>query len=229
VQKQINKEELSSLVSNGDTLLVGGFGLSGSPLTLIDKLATINKRDLTIVSNNLGEANTGLGKLLFTNSLRKIIGSYFTSNPDVIEISHKKNIEVELIPQGTMAEAIRCGGAGIPAFYTQTAVGTQLAKDKEVRDFDGKSYLLEKAITGDLALIKALKADTYGNLIYDHTARNFNPIMATAANIVIAEVDEIVDIGELKPDEIVTPHIYVDYIVINDYEKVGGKYIEPVR
>lgn len=220
---------LSQFVKDGDTLLVGGFGLSGTPLTLIDELAASGKKDLTIVSNSLGEAGKGLGKLLFTDSLKKIVGSYFTSNPDVVRIGKQINLEVELIPQGTMAEAIRCGGAGIAGFYTKTGVGTLLTEGKEERIFNGETYILQEAIRGDVALIKAFKADKLGNLIYDHTARNFNPAMATAADIVIAEVDEIVEVGELRPEEITTPHLYVDYVVLNEYKKIGGRYVEPAK
>ena len=229
MEKLISKEMLSQFVKDGDTLLVGGFGLSGTPLTLIDELAVSGKKDLTIVSNSLGEAGKGLGKLLFTDSLKKIVGSYFTSNPDVVRIGKQINLEVELIPQGTMAEAIRCGGAGIAGFYTKTGVGTLLTEGKEERIFNGETYILQEAIRGDVALIKAFKADKLGNLIYDHTARNFNPAMATAAESVIAEVDEIVEVGELRPEEITTPHLYVDYVVLNEYKKIGGRYVEPAK
>lgn len=229
MEKLIEKEALSQFINDGDTLLVGGFGLSGTPLTLIDELAVSGKKNLTVVSNSLGEAGKGLGKLLFTDSLKKIRGSYFTSNPDVVRIGKQINLEVDLIPQGTMAEALRCGGAGIAGFYTRTAVGTKLAEGKEERVFDGETYILEEAIKGEVALVKALKADTLGNLVYDHTGRNFNPAMATAADIVIAEVDEIVEVGELKPEEITTPHLFVDYVVMNEYKKIGGKYVEPAK
>lgn len=225
MSKLIDKSELSKLVKDGDTLLVGGFGLSGTPFTLIDELATLEKKNLTVVSNNLGEKDKGLGILLHTGSLKKAMGSYFTSNRDAINEWSKGNLEIELIPQGTLAERIRCGGAGIAGFYTKTAAGTDLAKGKEEKVFDGETYILEKAIKGDVSLIKALKADTRGNLIYDHTGRNFNPAMATAGEIVIAEVDEIVEVGELQPHEITTPHIFVDYLVMNEYEKIGGKYV----
>lgn len=229
MEKLIEKEALSQFINDGDTLLVGGFGLSGTPLTLIDELAISAKKNLTVVSNSLGEAGKGLGKLLFTDCLKKIRGSYFTSNPDVVRIGKQINLEVDLIPQGTMAEALRCGGAGIAGFYTRTAVGTKLAEGKEERIFNGETYILEEAIKGEVALIKALKADRLGNLVYDHTARNFNPAMATAADIVIAEVDEIVEVGELSPEEITTPHLYVDYVVMNEYKKIGGKYVEPAK
>ncbi|WP_040983129.1 CoA transferase subunit A [Oceanobacillus jeddahense] len=229
MSKVIGKTELSALINDGDTLLVGGFGLSGTPFTLIDELANLGKRDLTVVSNNLGEKDKGLGILLHTGCLKKAMGSYFTSNRDAVNEWSRGNLEIELVPQGTLAERIRCGGAGIAGFYTKTAAGTQIAEGKEEKIFDGETYILERAIKGDVSLIKALKADTKGNLIYDHTGRNFNPVMATAGKIVIAEVDEIVDIGELDPLEITTPHVYVDYLVMNEYEKIGGKYVVPTR
>lgn len=225
MSKLIDKSELSSFIKNGDTLLVGGFGLSGTPFTLIDELATLDKKDLTVVSNNLGEEGKGLGKLLHTGCLKKAKGSYFTSNRDAVQAWSEGKLEIELVPQGTLAESIRCGGAGIGGFYTKTAVGTDLAKGKEEKVFDGETYILEEAIKGDVSLIKALKADSRGNLIYDHTGRNFNAVMATAGKVVIAEVDEIVEVGELKPTEIMTPHVYVDYIVMNEYEKKGGEYV----
>ncbi|MFD1414959.1 CoA transferase subunit A [Oceanobacillus jeddahense] len=229
MSKVIGKTELSALINDGDTLLVGGFGLSGTPFTLIDELANLGKRDLTVVSNNLGEKDKGLGILLHTGCLKKAMGSYFTSNRDAVNEWSRGNLEIELVPQGTLAERIRCGGAGIAGFYTKTAAGTQIAEGKEEKIFDGETYILERAIKGDVSLIKSLKADTKGNLIYDHTGRNFNPVMATAGKIVIAEVDEIVDVGELDPLEITTPHVYVDYLVMNEYEKIGGKYVVPTR
>lgn len=227
MNKLIDKNEIDKLINDGDTLLVGGFGLSGTPLTLIDVLATLDKKDLTIVSNNLGEKDKGLGILLHTGCLKKAVGSYFTSNRDAVNEYVKGNLEIELVPQGTLAERIRCGGAGIAGFYTKTAAGTKLAEGKEERVFDGERYVFERAIKGDVSLIRALKADSYGNLVYEYTGRNMNPVMATAGKIVIAEVDEIVEVGELSPYEIVTPHVYVDYIVLSDYKKIGGKYVVP--
>ncbi|WIV12289.1 CoA transferase subunit A [Proteiniborus sp. MB09-C3] len=206
-------KEALSVVKSGDTLLVGGFGLVGSPLSLIEGLINSDVDNLTVVSNNLGEQNRGLGKLLNQGKIKKGIGSYFTSNRDVGEAYKKGIIELELSPQGTLAERMRAGGVGIPAFYTQTAQGTDLGKGKEERCFNGDKYILETALRGNVALIRAHKADTLGNLVYYKTARNFNPIMATAADYVIAEVDEIVEAGELDPECIVTPHLYVDTIV----------------
>ncbi|RLQ90199.1 CoA transferase subunit A [Planomicrobium sp. Y74] len=227
MKKLLKLEHFSELIKDGDKLLVGGFGLSGTPLSLIDEIATSGKKNLTVVSNNLGEKGKGLGKLLVSGNLKKAIGSYFTTNGDAVNAWSKGELEIELVPQGTLAEAIRCGGAGIGGFYTKTAVGTKLAEGKHKMTFDDGDYILEKAIKGDVALIKALKADTLGNLIYDQTGRNFNPVMATAAKLVIAEVDEIVEAGEIKPEEIVTPHLFVDYVVVTKYVKEGGRYVEP--
>ncbi|WP_438314402.1 CoA transferase subunit A [Sporosarcina sp. FA9] len=227
MSKLIDKSEFLQYINDGDTLLVGGFGLSGTPLTLIDELAASSKKDLTIVSNNLGEEGKGLGKLLVGGNIKKAKGSYFTTNRDAVKAWTDGELEIELIPQGTLAEAVRCGGAGIGGFYTKTAVGTKLAEGKEEKIIDGEKYILEKAIKGDVSLIKALKADTLGNLIYDHTGRNFNAVMATASKIVIAEVDEIVEAGTFAPVEVQTPHLYVDYIVLGKYVKKGGKYVDP--
>lgn len=202
-----------SCVKSGDTILVGGFGLIGAPLTLIEALTEKDVKDLTIVSNNLGESGKGLGKLLNQNKIKKGIGSYFTSNRDVGDKYQNGEIELELLPQGTLAESLRAGGAGLGGYYTTTGVGTDLAKGKEEREIDGVQYILEKAIRADVALIRAHKADTLGNLVYYKTARNFNPLMATAAKTVIVEVDEIVEAGELDPEAIVTPFIFVDTIV----------------
>lgn len=228
MEKLLSPADAVKHLRSGDTLLVGGFGLSGTPLTLIDELVKSDKENFTVISNNLGEEGRGLGKLLIAGKLKKAKGSYFTTNRDAVKAWSKGELEIELIPQGTLAEGIRCGGAGIGGFYTKTGVGTKLAEGKEEKVIDGEVYMFEKAIKGDVAIIKALKADTLGNLIYDKTARNFNPVMATAAKIVIAEVDEIVEAGAFAPEEVVTPHLYVDYIVINRYVKKGGIYIESV-
>ena len=203
--------EALSVVKDGDVILVGGFGLIGSPLTLIEGLTQMDVKGLTIVSNNLGESGKGLGKLLNQKKIGR--GSYFTSNRDVGEAYKRGELELELVPQGTLAERLRAGGAGIPAFYTSTSSGTKLAENKESRVFDGREYVLERGLRGNVALIRAYKADTRGNLVYYKTARNFNPVMATAADYVIAEVDEIVEAGELDPESIVTPHLYVDAVV----------------
>ncbi len=207
------QESIQKVVRSGDSIMVGGFGLIGSPLTLIDELTRHSATDLTIISNNVGEAGRGLGLLLQQGKIKKAIGSYFTSNREVAQWYNQGKLEIQLLPQGTFSEAIRSGGAGIGGFYTKTAVGTELAKGKETKIIDGETYLFEKALKADVALIRAEKADTKGNLVYYKTARNFNPIMATAANYVIAEVDQIVEEGELSPEEIVTPHLYIDAVV----------------
>lgn len=230
-EKLKSAEDAIKWLKNGDRVLVGGFGLCGTPFTLIDTITeSDHARELTIISNNLGEAGKGLGKLLISKHIKKAVGSYFTSNRDAVKAWKSGELEIELIPQGTLAEAIRAGGAGIAGFYTKTAVGTKLAEGKEERVFDGERYIFVRGIKADVALIRAAKADTMGNLIYSKTARNFNPMMATAANLVIAEVDEIVETGSFDPEQIVTPHSYVDIIVMNDrYEKVGGEYVERSR
>ncbi|MDM5358315.1 CoA transferase subunit A [Peribacillus sp. ACCC06369] len=206
-------EAALSCVKNGHTLMVGGFGLIGAPLTLIDGLAKKDVAGLTVISNNLGEKGKGLGVLLSQKKIKKAIGSYFTSNREIGELYLRGEIELELLPQGTLAESIRAGGAGIGGYYTKTSVGTELAKGKEEREINGATYMFEPAIRANVALIRAWKADALGNLVYYKTARNFNPVMATAADVVIAEVDEIVEPGELSPEEIVTPHLFVDGII----------------
>jgi 3-oxoacid CoA-transferase A subunit len=212
--KVISVEEAAALVGPGSTVMVGGFGLVGSPLTLIEALlSSENATDLTTISNNVGEPGKGLGRLLLEGKIRRAIGSYFTSNPDVMERHRSGELETTLVPQGTLAEAIRAGGAGLGGFYTKTGVGTDLAEGREVREIDGELYLFEKPLRADVALIRAHRADILGNLTYYKTARNFNPDMATAADIVVAEADEIVEAGTLDPEHVVTPHPYVDYLV----------------
>lgn len=206
-------QETLSCVKSGHTVLVGGFGLIGAPLTLIDGLTKRDVSDLTIVSNNLGESGKGLGILLNQNKIKKGIGSYFTSNRDVGDKYQRGEIDLQLLPQGTLAESLRAGGAGLGGYYTTTGVGTKLAEGKEEREIDGVRYVFEKAIRADVALIRAHKADTLGNVVYYKTARNFNPLMASAAKTVIVEVDEIVEPGELNPEAIATPHLYIDHIV----------------
>ncbi|MFE4242247.1 CoA transferase subunit A [Peribacillus butanolivorans] len=206
-------EAALSCIKNGHTLMVGGFGLIGAPLTLIDGMVKKDVEGLTVISNNLGEKGKGLGVLLSQKKIKKAIGSYFTSNREIGELYQRGEIELELLPQGTLAESIRAGGAGIGGYYTKTSVGTDLAKGKEEREINGATYIFEPAIRANVALIRAWKADTLGNLAYYKTARNFNPVMATAADVVIAEVDEIVEPGELSPEEIVTPHLFVDGII----------------
>jgi 3-oxoacid CoA-transferase A subunit len=212
--KVTSVEEAAALVGPGSTVMVGGFGLVGSPLTLIEALlSSENATGLTTISNNVGEPGKGLGRLLLEGKIRRAIGSYFTSNPDVMERHRSGELETTLVPQGTLAEAIRAGGAGLGGFYTKTGVGTDLAEGREVREIDDELYLFEKPLRADVALIRAHRADTLGNLTYYKTARNFNPDMATAADIVVAEADEIVEAGTLDPEHVVTPHPYVDYLV----------------
>jgi 3-oxoacid CoA-transferase subunit A/3-oxoadipate CoA-transferase alpha subunit len=202
------------VVRSGDTVMVGGFGLVGAPLTLIDALVEhSDARDLTIVSNNIGEPGRGLGKLLRQGRIRRGICSYFTSNPEAVAAVNGGDIEAVLVPQGTFAEAIRAGGAGIGGFYTPVGAGTMLAEGKEERLIDGVPHVLEEPIRADVALVYAAQADALGNLWYRRTARNFNPLMATAARVTIAEAGEIVPVGELEPEAVVTPHLYVDRLV----------------
>jgi 3-oxoacid CoA-transferase A subunit len=214
--KLIGASDAAGLVRRGDTLMVGGFGLVGKPLGLVEALlGNADATDLTIISNNLGEPGRGLGRLLQEGRVRKAVGSFFTSNPDAVAAHAAGTLEVELLPQGTMAEAIRAGGAGIGAFYVRTGVGTQLARGREVHDINGVPHLLQHALQADVSLIRARTADALGNLVYDKTARNFNPDMATAGRIVIAEVDEIVAVGRLDPEAVVTPHVLIDHLVVS--------------
>jgi 3-oxoacid CoA-transferase A subunit len=207
-------EEAVRHVKTGDTVMVGGFGLVGAPLTLIDALAEhSDATDLTVVSNNIGEPGRGLGKLLRQGRLRRGISSFFTSNPEAVAAGNAGEIEATLVPQGTFAEAIRAGGAGIAGFYTPVGAGTLLAEGKEERVIDGVLHVLEPPIRADVALVYAARADSFGNLWYRRTARNFNPLMATAARVTIAEAGEIVEPGELEPESIATPHLYVDHLV----------------
>lgn len=219
-------QDLRPLFQNNQRILAGGFGLSGSPLTIIDEIACTDVTGLEVVSNNLGDHGIGLHKLFMQGQIQKAIGSFFTMNREAVVAWSNGELDIELLPQGTLAEALRCGGAGIGGFYTKTGVGTELAKGKEEREIDGERYIFEKAVKGDVAVIRAKKADKLGNLTYHTTARNFNPMMATAASVVIAEVDEIVEVGELDPETIVTPHLYVDYIVQTKYKKEGDFYVE---
>jgi len=226
LDKIVSLEEIRQVFKNDQRILVGGFGISGTPLSVLDQILETDAENLEIVSNNLGDSGMGLHKVFMAGKIKKAIGSFFTINKEAVEAWSKGELEIELLPQGTLAEAIRCGGAGIGGFYTKTAVGTELSKNKEIREIDGIRYVFEKSIRGNVALIKASKADRLGNLVYHTTARNFNPMMATAADIVIAEVDEIVEIGELDSEQIVTPHVYIDYIVQSTYKKEGSEYVE---
>ena len=209
------KAALDGVVQNGDTLAVGGFGLCGIPEALIAALKETGAKNLTCISNNAGVDGFGFGLLLETKQIKKMISSYVGENKEFERQYLSGELEVELTPQGTLAEKLRAGGAGIPAFYTATGVGTVIAEGKDVREFNGKSYILEESLTADVALVKAYKADKAGNLIFRKTAQNFNPVCAMAGKVTIAEVEEIVEIGALDPDEIHLPGIYVNRIVLN--------------
>ena len=207
-------------IPEGATLMVGGFGLSGIPENLIEALVKRGVKGLRTISNNMGIDRFGMGRMLETGMIASHIGSYVGENKLLEDRVLKGELDLTLIPQGTLAERIRAGGAGIPAFYTPAGAGTLVAEGKETRDFDGKPYLLEQWLRADFALIKAWKGDTAGNLVYRKTARNFNPMMATAARITIAEVEELVEPGEIDPDHVVTPGIYVQRILKGEkYEK----------
>jgi|SRR5579859_322160 len=197
---------------DGATIMVGGFGLCGIPEKLIDAIRRKGSKNLTVMSNNAGIMGFGLGLLLASGQIRKVIGTYVGENKTLEDLALKGEIELELIPQGTFAERIRAGGAGIAGFFTPTGVGTVIAEGKEVREFDGRKYLLERGMKADYAFIKAWKGDRWGNLVYRKTARNFNPMMATAAKVTIAEVEELVELGSLDPNGVVTPGIYVKRI-----------------
>ncbi|WP_313660381.1 CoA transferase subunit A [Acinetobacter variabilis] len=209
------QEALADIVADHQTLAVGGFGLCGIPEALIEALKNTGVIGLTCISNNAGVDDFGLGKLLQTKQIKKMISSYVGENKEFERQYLNGELEVELTPQGTLAEKLRAGGAGIPAFYTQTGVGTLVAEGKEVREFDGKEFILEKSLTADVALVKAYKADKAGNLVFRKTARNFNPKCAMAGKITVAEVEQVVEIGELDPDDIHLPGIYVNRIIVN--------------
>ncbi|TDT60597.1 3-oxoacid CoA-transferase subunit A [Enterobacter sp. AG5470] len=206
-------------LTDGMTLLVGGFGLCGIPENLIAEVRSRNVQELTVVSNNCGVDDFGLGLLLESRQIRKVVASYVGENDRFEQQVLSGELVVELTPQGTLAEKVRAGGAGIPAFYTATGYGTPVAEGKESRRFGDHHCILETAITGDFALIKGWKADWYGNVIYRHTAQNFNPLMATAGRITVVEVEEIVPPGELPPSAIHTPGIYVDRLIVGRFEK----------
>jgi len=211
---------LDGLLHDGMTICAGGFGLCGIPERLIDAIQASGVKDLTIASNNAGIDNEGLGKLLRSRQVRKMISSYVGENKEFERQYLAGELEVEFCPQGTLAERCRAGGAGIPGFYTKTGVGTKVAEGKETKMFDGQEYILERGIRADLAIIKGWKADEAGNLIFRKTARNFNQPMATAANICVAEVEEVVPVGSLDPDAIHLPGIYVKRMIVGaPYDK----------
>ena len=210
---QLIAAEAAKLVPDAATIMVGGFGMTGNPVHLLHALAERKVKNLTIISNNVGEPGLGGGRLLRRGKIRKAIGSFFTSNPEAVQAVSDNHLAVELIPQGTLAEAIRAGGAGIGGFYTPTGAGTILTEQYEKKIINGVEHVFIPALRADVALIRAYRADTAGNLVYQMTERNFNQAMATAADLVIAEVEEIVPVGILSPDEIATPGIFVDYLV----------------
>ncbi len=213
-------EEAISDIQDGASIMVGGFGLVGIPEKLIEGLLRKGTKDLTIISNNCGIDDYALGKLLTTRQIRKMVASYVGENREFERQFLDKELELELVPQGTLAERIRAGGAGIPAFYTPAGAGTDLTAGKEVRTFNGKEYVLETGLTADVALVKAWKGDRSGNLVYNKTSRNFNPMMATAGRVTIAEVEELLETGELDPNFIHTPGIYVQRLIpCGNYDK----------
>jgi 3-oxoacid CoA-transferase subunit A len=215
-----NADEAVRDISDGATLMVGGFGLCGIPENLIRALVRKGVKNLTTISNNVGVDGLGMGLLLAAGQIRKHTGTYVGENKLLEQMILQGTIELTLVPQGTFSERIRAGGAGIPAFFTPTGVGTMVAENKETREFDGRTFVMEHALKADFALIKAWKGDKWGNLVYRKTARNFNPMMATAAKVTIAEVEHLVEVGELEADLIHTPSVYVNRIFQGElYEK----------
>lgn len=212
-------DEAMAGLEDGMTVIAGGFGLCGIPEGLISQIKKVGVSGLTVVSNNCGVDGFGLGLLLEDKQIAKMVSSYVGENALFEKQLLNGELEVELTPQGTLAEKMRAGGAGIPAFYTATGYGTPVGEGKEVKEFDGRPYILEPAITGDFAIVKAWKADSYGNCVYRHTAQNFNPMAATAGKITVVEAEEIVEPGELNPSEIHTPGIYVNRVIRGSFEK----------
>ncbi|SDD06211.1 3-oxoacid CoA-transferase subunit A [Cupriavidus sp. YR651] len=208
-------EALAGVVKDGQTIAVGGFGLCGIPEALIAALRDSGAKQLTCISNNAGVDGFGLGLLLATRQIKKMISSYVGENKEFERQYLAGELELDFTPQGTLAEKLRAGGSGIPAFFTKTGVGTIVADGKEIREFDGQQYVMERSLTADVALVKAYKADKAGNLVFRRTARNFNPMCAMAGKITVAEVEHIVETGELDPDEVHTPGIFVQRLVLN--------------
>jgi 3-oxoacid CoA-transferase subunit A len=216
-------DEAVADLPEGATLMAGGFGLCGIPEHLIAAIAKKGTRGLTIISNNCGIDGKGLGILLGAGQVKKMVSSYVGENKTFERLYLDGKLEVELVPQGTLAERIRAGGAGIPAFFTATGYGTIVADGKEIRDFEGRKYVMERALHADFSIVKAWKGDRFGNLVYRKTTRNFNPMIAAAGRVTIAEVEELVEPGQLDPDQIHTPGIYVQRII------AGGKYEKPIE
>jgi 3-oxoacid CoA-transferase subunit A len=216
----VSAEEAIQDVFDGATIMVGGFGLCGMPENLIRALAQKGVKNLTTISNNAGVDGFGVGLLLSNGQIRRHIGTYVGENKLLEEMVLKGAVQLDLVPQGTFSERIRAAGAGIPAFFTPTGVGTLVAEGKETREFDGRTYVMERALKADFAFVKAWKGDRWGNLVYRKTARNFNPMMATAAKVTIAEVEHLVDVGELDPDSVHTPSVFVNRIFLGaSFEK----------
>lgn len=208
---------LADIIKDGQTIAVGGFGLCGIPEALIAAIRDSGVKNLTAISNNAGVDDAGLGQLLMTRQIKKMIASYVGENKEFERQYLAGELEVEFTPQGTLAEKLRAGGSGIPAFFTKTGVGTIVAEGKDVREFDGEQYIMERALIADVAIVKAYKADKAGNLVYRHTARNFNPNAAMSGKITVVEVEELVEIGEIDPDHVHTPGIFIHRIVLNTH------------
>jgi 3-oxoacid CoA-transferase subunit A len=217
------KSALAGLLKDGMTIMAGGFGLCGIPETLIHAIRDAGVKNLTVVSNNAGVDGKGLGVLLDTRQVKKMVSSYVGENKIFMQQYLAKELEIEFNPQGTLAERIRAGGAGIPAFFTKTGVGTLIAEGKDVREFDGQRYVMERGIVADLSIVHAYLGDTEGNLVYRKTARNFNPMMATAGKVTVAEVEHLVKPGEINPDHIITPGVFVQRLI---HVPNAVKYIE---
>jgi 3-oxoacid CoA-transferase subunit A len=217
------KSALAGLLKDGMTIMAGGFGLCGIPETLILAIRDSGVKNLTVVSNNAGVDGKGLGVLLDSRQTKKMVSSYVGENKTFMQQYLAGELEIEFNPQGTLAERIRAGGAGIPAFFTKTGVGTQIAEGKDVREFDGQRYIMERGIVADLAIVHAYLGDTEGNLVYRKTARNFNPVMATAGKVTVAEVENLVEPGKINPDHIITPGIFVQRLI---HVPNAVKYIE---
>ena len=213
VTPQTSTDAAVALIRDGDTIVVGGFGMTGYPVHLVHALAQTTTRNLTYIGNNVGEPGLGGGRLIRNGQIRKAVGSFFTSNPEVVDAYHAGEIECEILPQGTLSEAIRAAGAGLGGFYTPTAAGTALAGCADIRQIDGTDMVFVRPLHADVALVRAWRADTAGNLQYRLTENNFNAAAATAAKLVLAEVEEIVPVGEIQPEQVHTPGCYVDYLV----------------
>lgn len=217
ITRIMNGLEAVRLITSGSSVMVGGFGNVGNPKMLINMLADTGVSGLTVISNDLGTPNVGLGRWVTENKVYKAIGTYFTYNTEAAELYFQGKLNLQMLPQGTFAECIRAGGCGIGGFYTKVGVGTVLTENWEKKFLDGEKYVLAKPLKADFALLHAKKADKLGNLVYEKTARNFNPLMATAAKFTIVEVEEIVEPGIISPEEVVTPGIYVDVLVLDEW------------